>query len=70
MKKQFAKWSKELTNSHFLATGITGVFLVAVGLFFFFSGKIMQTLLGLVFWSYGLLCLGFSVGFNFGKYGK
>jgi multisubunit Na+/H+ antiporter MnhC subunit len=70
MKKSLSKIKKELTDVHFLMAGIVGLMLVSTGLFFFFSGNIMQTLLGLVLWSYGLISLGFSVGFNFGKYGK
>jgi len=70
MKKSLSKFKKELTDVHFLLTGILGIALISTGMFFFFSGNIMQMLLGLVLWSYGLVSLGFSVGFNFGKYGK
>lgn len=70
MKKAFAKWKKEITDPYLILFALIGFTLIGSGLFLFFSGDLTRTLFGLAFWSYGLLCLGFSAGFNFGKYGK
>ncbi|MDD5182533.1 MAG: hypothetical protein PHC66_05215 [Candidatus Nanoarchaeia archaeon] len=64
------KWKRELTDPHFILFALTGIFLMGSGLFLFLSGDMAKTLSGLALWSYGLIALGFSLGFNFGKYGE
>jgi multisubunit Na+/H+ antiporter MnhC subunit len=68
--KKLKNWRKELTDPHFILFSLTGIFLIGSGLFLFLSGDMAKTLSGLALWSYGLIALGFSLGFNFGKYGE
>jgi len=70
IQKKWKTWKKEIMDPHFLMVSIAGLLLILIGLFLFFTGESPQILFGLVLWSYGLVSLGFSVGFNFGKYGK
>ena len=68
--KDWEKWKSEIKDPHFLLVALSGFILIFIGLYLFFTGTTSKVIYGLVLWSYGLLCLGFSVGFNFGKYGK
>lgn len=69
-KKTKTGWRYEFTDPHFLLTAAAGFILISAGLYLLFTGSLKQAVYGLVIWSYGILSLGFSVGFNFGKYGK
>jgi hypothetical protein len=69
-RKQRKDWLKEITDPHFLIVAVSGLILIFSGLYLFFNGTVPGLIFGLVLWSYGLICLGFSVGFNFGKYGR